>query len=102
MNQGETGSKPAKIDSSQEERVRNTAMRMFTLSVLDLSWQMAIVVLVPIIGGYELDKHLHSTPWLTITGFIIAMLGTFVVLRRVLKTYSSRSAAAEITGKQAK
>ncbi|MGH7234439.1 MAG: AtpZ/AtpI family protein [Candidatus Saccharimonadales bacterium] len=52
---------------------------------------MAIVVLVPIIGGFELDKHLSTTPWLTITGFIIAMLGTYVVIKRMLKEYGEVS-----------
>jgi F0F1-type ATP synthase assembly protein I len=52
------------------------------VAALDMSWRLAIVVLVPIIGGYELDKHLGSTPALTIIGFILAMIGLFLVLKR--------------------
>ena len=58
---------------------------IFFGAVLDMSWQMAIVVLVPLIGGYELDSHLHIFPVLTITGFVLAMLGTFVIMKRMLK-----------------
>ncbi len=86
-----TGKQPAKIDQAQEERARKTAMSLFLGAVLDMSWQMAIVVLVPIIGGVELDKHWHTTPWLTISGFIIAMIGTYLVIRRMLAAYGNVS-----------
>jgi F0F1-type ATP synthase assembly protein I len=43
--------------------------------VIGMSWRLAIVVLVPIIGGFELDKALKTTPLLTIIGFVLAMVG---------------------------
>ena len=52
----------------------------FISATLTMSWQLAIVVLVPIIGGFELDKKLHMTPLLTIVGFIIAMIGMALVV----------------------
>ncbi len=52
----------------------------FISATLTMSWQLAIVVLVPIIGGYELDKKLHMTPILTIVGFILAMIGMGLVV----------------------
>jgi F0F1-type ATP synthase assembly protein I len=55
---------------------------LFVIAAMDMSWRLAIAVLVPIIGGFELDKHLGSTPVLTIIGFIIAMAGLFMVLKR--------------------
>jgi F0F1-type ATP synthase assembly protein I len=55
---------------------------LFVIAAMDMSWRLAIAVLVPIIGGFELDKHLGSTPVLTIIGFIVAMAGLFVVLKR--------------------
>ncbi len=58
--------------------------RIFFAAVVDMSWQLAIVVLVPIVGGYELDKHFKTTPTLTIIGFVLAMAGTFMVMRRVV------------------
>ena len=61
--------------------------RLFIISALNLSWQMAIVVLVPIIGGYKLDQKLGSTPGLIILGFIIASVGMAVVLQRQLKAF---------------
>lgn len=86
-----TGRQPAKMNQAQKERARKTAMNLFMGAVLDMSWQMAIVVLVPIIGGVELDKHWHTTPWLTICGFIIAMFGTYLVIKRMLAAYGDTS-----------
>jgi len=59
---------------------------VFLIAALDMSWRLAIVVLVPIIGGFELDPHLGTTPVLTIVGFVLAMAGLFVILRHALAT----------------
>ena len=61
---------------------------VFLMAALNMSWQLAIVVLVPIIGGFELDKKLHLLPLLTITGFILAMIGMALVVWRQLQLYS--------------
>ncbi len=50
-----------------------------------MSWRLAIVVLVPIIGGFKLDQHWHAAPWLTIGGFVVALAGTALVLWRMLQ-----------------
>ncbi len=63
------------------------AQRAFFVSALDMSWQLAIVVLVPVVGGFELDKKLGTTPALTMIGFVTAMVGMFVVLRKILKQF---------------
>jgi F0F1-type ATP synthase assembly protein I len=57
---------------------------ILVVAAMDMSWRLAIAVLVPIIGGYELDKHLRTTPALTIIGFIVAMAGLFFILKRTL------------------
>lgn len=57
---------------------------ILVVSALDMSWRLAIAVLVPIIGGFELDKHLNTAPALTIIGFLLAMGGLFYILKRTL------------------
>ena len=99
MSLGETGKKPAKIDSAELQRARNTAMRLFVSAVLDMSWQLALVVLIPVIGGFELDKHLHSTPWLTLLGFVIAMGGSYVIMKRMLAEYGNKSVSQSLEKK---
>ncbi len=62
--------------------------QVFVVATLNLTWQMAIVVLVPIVGGFELDKKLHTTPLLTIIGFVLATLGVVGVLWRQLQLFT--------------
>ena len=73
--------------------MRSAAGRMFVLAVLDMSWQLAIVVLIPLIGGFELDKHLHTAPVLSIVGFLLAMVGTYAVIKKMYVQYSQRGVA---------
>jgi len=56
---------------------------------IDMSWKLAIVVLVPIIGGYELDKHLKTSPAFIIAGFLLAMAGMALVMWQTLQTANS-------------
>ncbi len=58
-----------------------------------MSWRLAVVVLVPIIGGFKLDQHLHMTPLLTITGFLLAMAGMAIVLIRMLQEVKESTSA---------
>jgi F0F1-type ATP synthase assembly protein I len=60
----------------------------FFAAALSMSWQLAIVVLVPIIGGFELDKALDILPVLTIAGFFIAMTGMALVVWHQLQVFS--------------
>lgn len=61
------------------------ARQMFLNATLNMSWQLAIAVLVPVIGGYELDKSLKSSPAFTIVGLVIAIILCMLVVGRVLK-----------------
>ena len=68
---------------------------LFVGMVLSMSWQLAIVVIVPIVGGHVLDQHLHSSPVFTLVGLVIAMLATCGVLWRTLRSANSKVAALE-------
>ena len=52
---------------------------------LDMSWRLALSVLVPIIGGVELDKHFGTAPVLLIAGFVVAIALAIVTIRRTLQ-----------------
>ena len=56
----------------------------FIGAVLTMSWQLAIVVLIPVVGGFELDRHFKTLPIITIIGFVIAVAGVVMVLKRML------------------
>lgn len=60
------------------------------IAALDMSWRLAIVVLVPIVGGFELDKHLGVGPALTVIGFLIAMIGVYIIMKRTVTNVDER------------
>jgi F0F1-type ATP synthase assembly protein I len=57
---------------------------VFMGAVIDMTWQLAIVVLIPIVGGYKLDQHFKTTPLWLLVGCALAIAGTVAVLRRIL------------------
>ena len=67
----------------------------FVSLALNMSWQLAIVVLVPVIGGFELDKKLDILPALTIVGFIVAMAGMAAVVWRQLQLFAPPPASPQ-------
>lgn len=73
------------MDKTPYRQARND----FFVATLNMSWQLAIVVLVPILGGYHLDKALGISPLLTLVGFFVAMVGTALVVWRQLQTLPS-------------
>lgn len=64
---------------------------LFFGMVLNMSWQLAVVVIVPIVGGHMLDEHYNSSPWLTVAGLAVAALGIIGVLVRTVKMANERA-----------
>ncbi len=58
--------------------------KMFISMALSMSWQLALVVIVPIVGGHILDQHYHKEPLLTLVGLAVAAMGVFGVLHRMV------------------
>lgn len=79
---------PRRTKSTPAGSRRNGAILM--VAALDMSWRLALAVLVPIIGGFELDKALGVTPAFTIIGFLVAMVGVFVILKRTVASADER------------
>jgi len=63
---------------------------IFMTMALQMSWQLALVVVVPIVGGYMLDGHYHTAPWTLIAGVLVAAAGVFGVLQRVMSEANRR------------
>lgn len=64
---------------------------LFLVMVMDMTWQLALVVLIPIIGGFYLDKFFHTAPGLLIVGFLVAALGVVMVMLHIVKEANRRS-----------
>lgn len=68
---------------------------LFVSMVLSMTWQLAIVVILPIIGGYWLDQRLHSSPVATLAGLVLAILGMVAILWRTVRVADVRVAGLE-------
>lgn len=61
------------------------SQKLFIGTMLSMSWQMAIAVLVPTVGGYQLDNHFKTAPVLTLIGLTLAVVGSVLLIRRAIK-----------------
>lgn len=54
---------------------------------VSMSWQLALVVLLPLVGGHFIDDRLrpNGTPIFTLTGLLLAIAGMVMVVRRTVK-----------------
>ena len=77
---------------SSQQNVTNTTSQqnMFIAMTLGMSWQLALVVIVPIVGGHYLDDHYRMTPWLTLAGLVVATIGVFGVMTRTVSEANRR------------
>lgn len=64
---------------------------LFIVMALNMSWQLAIVVIIPLVGGYKLDQHFDTSPIYTLIGLVIAFAGTALVLYRVFNEAKRRA-----------
>jgi F0F1-type ATP synthase assembly protein I len=63
----------ARLDSSRQKS-------QFVGLALQMGWQLAVVVLIPIIAGAQLDKVFDTSPVLLCIGLALALLGTVAVM----------------------
>ncbi|HET7529131.1 MAG TPA: AtpZ/AtpI family protein [Candidatus Saccharimonadales bacterium] len=87
---GKTKAVKAPSGAGQASEDANGSGAILLVSALDMSWRLAIAVLVPIIGGYEIDKHLDTSPVFIIVGFLVAMAGTFLIMKQTVAAANSR------------
>jgi F0F1-type ATP synthase assembly protein I len=76
--------KDPSIEKSAEYLARVAdAKQQFLSAALNMSWQLAITIIVPVVIGVELDNHFHSSPSWTLGGLF---LGVFMSCGVVVKT----------------
>ncbi len=55
---------------------------IFVVAVANMSWQLAIVVVLPIVAGFKLDQTTGLAPIFAITGIILALIMAVLVVKR--------------------
>ena len=61
------------------------AKNQFVVTTMNMSWQLAIAVLVPLLGGHYLDQKLNTGYLFFIIGFLTALAGMYLVVWRQIK-----------------
>lgn len=81
-------SKPAKSGNTvQVDPVQQSldnalnARRMFVVSTLNMGWQLAGMVIIPVIIGVKLDQKFDSKPSYTLAALVIAIFGSIIVIK---------------------
>jgi F0F1-type ATP synthase assembly protein I len=89
-----TTKRPVEVQSSHSQEKAATdknypdafaTKQLFINSSLSMSWQMAVAVLVPVVGGYYLDQHFKLANWFIFGWFIIAVALVVAIVRRTIR-----------------
>ena len=73
--------------------------QQFVAAAVTMSWQLAIVILVPVFIGVQLDKKFGTHFVCTFVGLGVALLGSGVVMWRALQV-ANRIPVPKLTDKQ--
>jgi hypothetical protein len=73
------------LNTDSELGKANNAQQQFLVAAVNMSWQLAVVVLVPIIGGVELDKGVGNSTVFLYIGLTIALIGSIIVMWRAMQ-----------------
>jgi F0F1-type ATP synthase assembly protein I len=71
-------------DMQQAFEVFNAKQRFYA-ATLNMSWQLALTVVIPVVGGIKLDDHFNTSPSLTLTGFFLAAFAACYVVWNTVK-----------------
>lgn len=74
---------------SDSSRAAKGQVTTFVGMALNMSWQLAIVIFVPILAGVQLDKHFDTSYLYTFIGLGIAVVASTLVMWRTLKVANS-------------
>lgn len=85
------GSDTAEGDIQRALDVFNAKQKFFT-SALNMSWQLALTVVIPVVGGVKLDQRFDSAPSLTLAGFFLAAFAACVVVWNTVRDLNNSQA----------
>lgn len=78
------------------------AKSRFFSATLNMGWQLAVTVVIPLVAGIKIDQHFKSSPSYTLAGFMIAVAGAVAVVSKSVKEVNEEQAEMEKEQKQAK
>lgn len=70
---------------SKDPRKNAVGRRQFLVAAANMGWQLAVAVLLPVIGGAELDKHLGGGHLWVFVGLGLAFVLSVAVMWRAIQ-----------------
>lgn len=81
------------------EAARARGRQQFVGMALQMTWQLAAAVLVPVIGGVELDKAFGTSYVYTFVGLAVALVGSGLVMWHAMQV-ANKLPVPKLTAKQ--
>lgn len=72
-----------------------SARNMMVTNMMSMGWRLAVMVLLPIFIGVQLDKRFDSAPSLTLAAFFIAIFGAGLLIYRTFNELTAEAALEE-------
>jgi len=88
-------------DVERWERISD-ARALFMSSALNMSWQLAITIIVPVFIGVQLDDHFHTSPSYTLAALFLAVFMACGVVIKTLKGVKVTQAEQAVKRKKGK
>ena len=90
----------SKTTTHAEDTVRQTldtfnAKQQFFTAALNMSWQLALTVVIPVVAGVKLDQKFDTSPSLTLTGFFLAAFAACMVVWNTVKGVNKMQATED-------
>ncbi len=86
---------PVAQDEIERSLAVFSARKQFFSAATSMGWQLAGMVLVPVVIGVKLDDHFHSTPSYTLAALILAIGGAIWVVSNTLKQVAREQAETD-------
>jgi F0F1-type ATP synthase assembly protein I len=71
------------------------AKRQFVVSTVNMGWQLAGVVLIPVIIGVKLDQRFDASPSYTLAALVIAVGGAIMVIKNTIDEVNKEQQEAD-------
>lgn len=69
---------------------------------ITLGWQLALMVLIPIFLGVQVDRKFDTSPSFTLTALFLAVAGSVVIISRTFKDINTQQASDDAESKKKK
>ena len=71
------------------------ARKQLVSVALNMGWQLAFTVMIPIVIGVRLDDHFNTTPSYTLVALVFAIGGAAVVVSSTIKQVNREQAVSD-------